>query len=65
MRNRRRPGPVGIRIRRIKLFEPTIHAPTVMQRKLRVHADLRILARTLPDPAPRIAGRPVGAIEVN
>ena len=43
-RSRRHPGPGGIRIRRIKLSVPTNHAPIVTHRKLRVHADLRIVA---------------------
>ena len=41
-RSRRRPGPEGVRKRCIKLFEPTIHAPILMPRQLRVHADLHI-----------------------
>ena len=31
----------------------------------RVHADLRVVTRTLPDPAAGIVGRPVAAVEIN
>ena len=65
MRGRRRPGPEGIRIRCIKLFEPFIHAPNVMHLRFCVHADLRVVARALSNAAAAIVGDPVAAVEVN
>lgn len=56
VRGRRGPGPVGIRIRCIKLFEPTIHAPIVVHHQLGVHADLGVVARAWHAMMARITG---------